>query len=162
MSNKNLIAVNKNGETETTTIQLVEGSAKISVNMLQGLQSKMAELADAIENNSVESGISLGFTFYNFTSIGEKINCMFFEWVKSSKTNEATGENIVMDVPTFAIINAKGDMTKYGHLGKMVVDTLRDANVKAGDIFSIELTKIEPMKGGKTFKHYSIKPILLK
>jgi hypothetical protein len=162
MSNKNLTAVNKNGETETTTLQLVDGSAKISVNALQGLQSKMAELADAIENNSVESGLGFGFTFYNFVSIGEKINCMFLEWVKSSKTNEATGENVVMDVPTFALINKTGDMTKYGHLGKMVVDILRDANIKTGDIFSIELTKIEPMKGGKTFKHYSIKPILLK
>jgi hypothetical protein len=162
MSNKNLTAVNKNGETETTVLQLVDGSAKISANALQNLQSKMAELAEAIEANGVENGVSLGFKFYNFTSIGETINCVFLEWVKSSKTNDTTGEIVIMDVPTFAIINKHGDMTKYGHLGKMVVDTLRDANVQCGDAFSIKLTQIENMKGGKTFKHYQISPLLLK
>jgi len=162
MANKNLIAVNKNGETETTVLQLVDGSAKISANALQNLQSKMAELAEAIEANGVENGVSLGFKFYNFTSIGETINCVFLEWTKSSKTNETTGEIIIMDVPTFAIINKQGDMTKYGHLGKMIVDTLRDSNVQCGDAFSIKLTQIENMKGGKTFKHYQITPLLLK
>jgi hypothetical protein len=108
---------------------------------------------EQVRNGSVKEGINVVPTLYKF-AIGEKLIGLFMGFKTISIPDEKTGE--MKETPAVIWVSElNGTETLIAHMGKMVRDTF--SHVPPQTLFSIELTRIEEMKGGRSFKHYSIK-----
>lgn len=122
------------------------------------IATNVAEIAKATfeqaRNGEIKEGINVVPTLYEFTTIGDKLIGFFVGFKNISLVDDKTAE--IKEIPAVHWISEiNGSQTLIANMGKMVVDTFRDVSPQT--LFSIELTKIESLKGGKTFKHYAIK-----